>query len=178
MPGTVGHWTAWTADCARYPRGSLLTQPALWAIGMYRFGQWTRVCPRMVRPAVHAIYFVGYSIVRLVTGIDIPRGAEIGPGLMIHHFGGVIVNPRAVVGARCTLRHGVTIGSRTDDGGVPRVGDDVDLGAYAQVLGQVHVGNGARIGAMTVVLQDVPEGATVVGIPGRVLERRIERDRA
>lgn len=162
----------WRQDRSRYPKGSWINQPALWAIGVYRFGRWTYRAPRPLRIAAHALYFALYSAVRLATGIDIPRSVRVGPGLMIHHFGGVIVNPQAVIGARCTLRHGVTIGSKMDGGPVPVIGDNVVFGAYAQVLGDIHVGDNSTIGAMTVILRDVPAGAIAVGIPGRILGGR------
>ena len=75
------------------------------------------------------------------------------------------------IGRNCTLRQGVTIGNRHDDGGVPVVEDDVDFGAYAQVLGPVRIGRGAKIGAMSVVLSDVPAGATAVGIPAKIVSK-------
>ena len=71
--------------------------------------------------------------------------------------------------ANCVLRHGVTIGNRVDGGPVPVLEDNVDLGAYAQILGGVRIGRGARIGAMSVVLSDVPADATAVGAPARVI---------
>jgi len=74
-----------------------------------------------------------------------------------------------VIGSNCTLRQGVTIGNRTEGGAVPVIEDDVEFGAYAQVLGGIRLGNGCKIGAMSVVLQDVPPGATAVGIPARVI---------
>jgi serine O-acetyltransferase len=67
------------------------------------------------------------------------------------------------------MRQGVTIGNRHDDGGSPVLGDEVDLGAYAQILGEVRVGNRCRIGAMAVVLTNIPDGATAVGQPARVV---------
>lgn len=72
------------------------------------------------------------------------------------------------MGARCVLRHGVTLGAR-DESGPPRLGDDVVIGAYAQILGAISVGDGAKIGAMAVVLKDVPAGVTVVGNPARAI---------
>nr|WP_228494562.1 hypothetical protein [Clavibacter sp. VKM Ac-2873] len=66
------------------------------------------------------------------------------------------------------MRHGVTIGAKNGDD-VPVIGDDVQVGAFAQILGPIHVGDGSTVGAMTLVLRDVPAGATVVGVPGRVL---------
>lgn len=160
----------WAADLARYPRGSLLVQPALWAIGIYRFGRWTLDCEPLVRKPAHAAYFVLYSAVRLLTGIDIPRSVIIGPGLMIHHFGGIIVNPQVRMGPHCTLRHGVTLGNRTGDDDVPVLGQGVEVGAYAQILGRVKVGDGATVGALSLVLSDVPPNCTAVGSPARVIE--------
>ncbi|MGG6380032.1 serine O-acetyltransferase [Paenarthrobacter sp. NEAU-H11] len=90
---------------------------------------------------------------------------------MIHHFGGIIIHPSSVIGAHCVLRHGVTIGAR-DKSGPPTLGDNVVVGAYAQLLGSIHIGDGARIGAMAVVLHDVPTGATVVGNPARIITPR------
>ncbi|MBD8023740.1 serine O-acetyltransferase [Microbacterium gallinarum] len=157
------------ADRARYGRWAWVQQPALWAIAVYRFGRWTRSAPLPLRPVVHAIYYTLYSVVRLATGIDIPRSVTIGPGLMIHHFGGIIINPQARLGAGCTLRQGVTIGTRVSDFDVPTVGDRVEFGAYAQVLGDVQIANDARIGALSVVMCDVGEGMTAVGIPARLI---------
>ena len=83
-----------------------------------------------------------------------------------------------MIGANCTLRQGVTIGNRHDGGPSPVLEDDVELGAYAQVLGGVRVGRGAKVGAMSVVLRDVPPGAVAVGIPARIIERGPARDGA
>jgi len=95
--------------------------------------------------------------------------ARIGPGLRIYHFGNIFIHSQVVIGRNCTLRQGVTIGNRVSDGPAPLIEDDVDFGAYAQVLGNVRIGSGAKIGAMTVVLCDVPAGATAVGVPARIL---------
>ncbi|HCE07750.1 MAG TPA: serine acetyltransferase, partial [Oxalobacteraceae bacterium] len=71
--------------------------------------------------------------------------------------------------SNCTLRQGVTIGNRQEGGPVPVLGDEVELGAYAQVLGGIRIGHGCKIGAMAVVLCDVPDGATAVGAPARII---------
>jgi serine O-acetyltransferase len=99
----------------------------------------------------------------------LPVDARIGPGLRIYHFGNIFIHSATIIGRNCTLRQGVTIGNRLPDGPAPVLGDDVELGAYAQVLGDVRIGNGAKIGAMTVVLCDVPAGATAIGIPARIV---------
>jgi serine O-acetyltransferase len=109
-------------------------------------------------------------VVETLTGISQPKSVEVGPGLRNWHFGNIFIHPDAVLGAACTLRHGVTIGNRHEGGPVPVLEDDVELGAYAQILGGVRIGRGARIGAMSVVLCDVPPGATAVGNPARILE--------
>jgi serine acetyltransferase/O-antigen/teichoic acid export membrane protein len=157
----------WEKDRARYDRTAWLTQPSLWAIAVYRFGRRLEGYPSLPRQAAHGLYFVAYSVVRLITGIDIPRGARIGGGLMIHHFGGVVIHPRAVIGTDCTMRHGVTVGAR-DASGPPVVGNRVTIGAYAQLLGSVDIGDDCRIGAMSVVLADVsPCLVSMVRLPAR-----------
>lgn len=161
----------WTVDKARYGHHPWLLQPSFWAVGVYRFGRWTRTSPRPIRRIAHSAYFVAYSFIRLATGIDIPRSVAIGPGLLIHHFGSIIVHPQSRIGSGCTMRQGVTIGLREDDGSPPIIGDDVVIGAHAQILGNIRIGHGAKIGAMALVLTDVPPGATAVGVPARIIVR-------
>lgn len=162
----------WIADLARYPARPFLREQSIWAIAVYRFGR--RVDARRRGPVkwvLSKFYWAVYRVVETLTGITLPKECTIGPGLRIWHFGNIIVHSNSIIGAGCTIRHGVTIGSRRDDGPAPVLGDDVDLGAYAQVLGGIHVGSHSRIGAMTLVLKDVPPGATVVGNPGRIVAR-------
>lgn len=149
-----------------------LLQPGYWAIRVYRFGRYSLQFRGIRGKFLHAQYFLLYSAVRLVTGIDIPRTVEIGPRLMIHHFGGIIIHPQARIGADCVLRHGVTIGQRREDGGVPVIGDNVTFGAYTQVYGPIQVGSGATLAAMAVVMDDVAPGTTVIGAPARPVGRR------
>jgi len=160
------------AERALYGRHAWLLQPSYWAVRVYRFGRSTVGRRTVMAPVMHAVYFLLYSVVRLATGIDIPRSVEIGPRLMIHHFGGIIIHPQARIGSDCVLRHGVTVGERIERGGVPVIGNGVVFGAYTQVLGQITVGDGARLGTMSVVLRDVPAGRTAVGVPARILEEQ------
>ena len=160
----------WRADLVRYPPRPFLKEQSIWAIWMYRIGRriylkrdsaWGRLAMRL--------YWLPFRIIETAVGITLPVSADIGPGLRIWHFGNIIVHPDAVIGANCTLRQGVTIGNRQNDGAVPRIGNNVEFGAYAQVLGGVSIGNNCKIGALSVVLCDVPDNATAVGIPARIV---------
>jgi serine O-acetyltransferase len=161
-------------DLARYPSRPFLKEQSVWAIFIYRFGR--RVFnrrPGLVRNVQLKFYWLLFRLVETVTGISLPLEAQIGPGLRIHHFGNIFINSNVIIGRNCTLRQGVTIGNRVDDGPSPVVEDDVEFGAYAQAFGGIHIAKGAKIGAMSVVLCDVPAGATAVGIPAQVIEKRL-----
>ena len=160
----------WQADLQRYPPQPFLREQSAWALWVYRFGRRNdRRKPGLRRKLGGRLYWFLYRITETLTGIGIPKGVQIGPGLRIHHFGGIFIHQDVKIGARCTLRQGVTIGNRHENGPVPIIEDDVEFGAYAQVLGGVRIGRGARIGAMAVVLQDVPAGAAAVGVPARIV---------
>jgi serine O-acetyltransferase len=160
----------WQADLARYPKRPWLKEQSIWAIAVYRFGRRNdRRKPGPVRWALERFYWLAFRVTETLTGISIPKSVRVGPGLRIYHFGNVVVHADAVIGANCVLRHGVTIGNRHEGGPVPVLGDGVELGAYAQVLGGVRIGSGAKVGAMSVVLCDVPAEATAVGNPARVI---------
>lgn len=103
----------------------------------------------------------------VVTGADIPLNSRIEGGLMLPHPNGIVIHPDASIGPNCLLFQQVTVG--VAHGGVPRIEGHVDIGAGAKVLGAVTVGAHARIGANAVVVNDVPPGATAVGIPARVV---------
>jgi serine O-acetyltransferase len=111
---------------------------------------------------------------RFVTGVEIHPGAEIGQRFFIDHGMGVVVGETSKVGDDVTLYQGVTLGGTSLEKGKrhPTIGDGVIIGSGAQVLGPLNVGNGARIGANAVVLQDVPQGATMVGIPAKIVMGR------
>ncbi|MDR0673405.1 MAG: serine O-acetyltransferase [Zoogloeaceae bacterium] len=112
------------------------------------------------------------AISRWLTGIEIHPGAVIGRRFFIDHGMGVVIGETAVVGDDVTLYHGVTLGGVSWEGGKrhPTLGDRVTVGAGAKILGPITVGAGARIGSNAVVTRDVPENATAVGIPARVLD--------
>lgn len=167
----------WQADLQRCGmRRPLLKEQSLWALWVYRLGRRIDCRPHgFAKRAWTSVYWLLFRATETMTAISLPKSASIGPGLRIWHFGGIFIHPQATIGANCTLRQGVTIGNREEDGPVPVIGDNVEFGAYAQVLGGVRIGNGCRIGALSVVLQDVPDGATAVGVPARIIMPREER---
>ena len=157
----------------RYPLRPFLREQSSWAVWVYRFGR--RVNRRREGPVkwlLDRTYWLLYRVTETLLGIGLPKSVSVGPGLRIWHFGNIFIHPAVVIGANCTLRQGVTIGNRHNDDQVPVIGDNVEFGAYAQVLGGVRVGNNCKIGAMSVVLCDVPDGATAIGIPARIIPSR------
>src|SRR5712672_4230877 len=111
---------------------------------------------------------------RFLTGIEIHPGAKIGRRVFIDHGMGVVIGETAELGDDCTLYHGVTLGGTTWNRGKrhPSLGNGVVIGAGAKLLGPISVGDRARIGSNAVVVKDVPPGATAVGIPARIVEKK------
>ncbi len=122
---------------------------------------------------------LGSHLARFLTGIEIHPGASIGRRFFIDHGMGVVIGETSRIGDDCTLYHGVTLGGTSWQKGKrhPTLEDNVVVGAGAKVLGPITIGAGARIGSNAVVVKDVPAGATVVGIPGRVVGARDEKVR-
>ncbi|MDX8355453.1 serine O-acetyltransferase [Cognatiyoonia sp. IB215182] len=116
-------------------------------------------------------------LARMVTGIDIHPGAKIGPGFFIDHGAGVVIGETAEIGCDVTLYHGVTLGGVSWNGGKrhPTLEDRVMVGAGAKILGPICVGADARVGANSVVVEEVPPEATVVGIPARIVQSATPR---
>ncbi len=146
-------WFKW------HPSRSLLASIRSWQRARDSRAPWAPLLRKWA-----ALRHVFWSV---VTASDIPLNCRLGGGLLLPHPTGVVIHPDAQIGPNCLLFQQVTIGSA--HGGVPRIGGHVDIGAGAKVIGPIHVGDHACIGANAVVVKDVPAGATVVGIPARVV---------
>jgi serine O-acetyltransferase len=148
----------------------LLCYPGLHAVLGHRVAHWlyNRHCYVLARVVSHAS--------RLVTGIEIHPGAKIGRRLFIDHGSGVVIGETAEIGDDVLLYQGVTLGGTGGERGKrhPTIGDRVVIGAGAAILGNIELGPDVKVGAGSVVVHSVPAGATVVGIPGRVVKARSE----
>lgn len=145
----------------------ILAYSGVHALLFHRFSHWLyennlRTIPRLIS-----------QLARFITGIEIHPGAEIGCGFFIDHGMGVVIGETAEIGDYVTLYQGVTLGGTGKERGKrhPTIGNNVVIGAGAKVLGAITIGDDAKIGAGSVVLKDVPENSTVVGIPGRIVNR-------
>lgn len=147
------------------------TRPGFRALAIYRFGVWRRGQPAAIRALVGFPYRALHRFARNLYGIELPDTARIGRRVVIEHQSGIVIHGGAVIGDECTLRQNVTIGNRRRRSPLdaPTLGNRVDVGAGAKILGCVDIGDDAIIGANAVVLDHVPAGATAVGIPARIV---------
>ncbi len=151
----------------------ITTYPGVHALLMHRFSHWLWKAD---------FYWAGRffsHLGRWLTGIEIHPGATIGRRVFIDHGMGVVIGETAVIGDDCTLYHGVTLGGTSWNKGKrhPTLENGVVIGAGAKILGPITVGKNAKIGSNAVVVKDVPENATAVGIPARILEEEKSKQR-
>jgi serine O-acetyltransferase len=146
-----------------------------WVMIVYRFGRWRyRVRPAPLRRLLNIIYNVLYKIVQIITGIELPCEVKLGRNFIIDHFGGIVISGYAKFGDNCRIRNGVVIGLRhVEDKRAPTIGDNVDIGTGAKLLGPIRIGNNVLIGANAVVMIDVPDNCIAVGVPAVVKPRGI-----
>jgi serine O-acetyltransferase len=130
-----------------------------------------RVAHRLWRWRLRWLARLVSQLARWFTGIEIHPAAKIGRRLFIDHGMGVVIGETAEIGDDCTLYHGVTLGGTTwlKEKRHPTLGNSVVIGAGAKILGPITIGDNARVGSNSVVVKDIPAGATVVGIPGRIV---------
>ena len=147
-----------------------------WVLLIYRFGRWRYgVRPAILRKAFSLVYKVLYKLAQIVTGIEMPCEVVIGRNFVIDHFGGIVVSGYARFGDDCRIRNGVVVGlRRVEEVCAPLIGNNVDIGAGAKLLGNIRIGNNVVIGAKAVVLIDVPDDSIAVGVPAVVRPRKGE----
>lgn len=145
----------------------LLLYPGIKALFLHRIAHWLFLKQIPFFPRMFT------ELGRLLTGIDIHPGAKIGKHCIIDHGMGLVIGETAEIGDNAILYQGVTLGGTTLSHGKrhPTLGNCVVVGAGAKVLGNIQIGEGVRIGANSVVIEDVPAHCTVVGIPARIIQR-------
>ena len=150
-----------------------LTQQGLWALMQYRAASavYRSSLPSLLKRPLLMAMVVWQKLIEVITGIYLPYSAEIGNGLYIGHFSHIVLSGDVVMGCNCLLSQGVTIGVswRGENRGSPVIGDWVYFGANATVAGKIRIGNDVVIGANSLVVSDVPEACTVIGVPAQVV---------
>jgi serine O-acetyltransferase len=159
-----------------WTHGRQISRQGLWAMALYRYGRWRYAIRwRWLRMPFSILYKVLKPISEVLTGIELPCEVTLGRRFRIDHFGGIIISGDAVFGDDCVIRNGVTVGLRhTGHRGAPILGNRVDIGAGAKILGAIRIGDDVLIGANAVVIGDVPSNSIAVGVPARVLPRKPE----
>lgn len=163
-------WQQWRSDWRAH--GCDWTKPGFRAVCVHRFGVWRMtVQSPVLRAPLSLLYRMLYRHVRNGYGIELPYTVRLGQRVVIEHAGAIVIHGCAEIGDDSILRQGVTLGNRYLDQpfAAPRLGKRVNVGAGAKILGAVTIGDDAQIGANAVVLEDVPQGATAVGIPARLV---------
>ena len=150
-----------------------LTRQGLGVMLVYRFGRWRyTIQQRWLRLPFSFAYRILKLLSQILTGIDLPCEVQVGRRLIIEHFGDIIISGDTIIGDDVIIRNGVTIGlKRTGEMGAPIIGNRVDIGAGAKLLGAIRIGDDVVIGANAVVLQDIPANSLAVGVPARIKPR-------
>lgn len=145
-----------------------LRNPGVQVVGILRFGSWSKRQNILIKIVTEPLYFFSRGLTTIMYGIELYREAEIGEGLYITHFGGIIVSPQAKLGKNVTLSQGVTIGvsGQGEKRGVPIIGDNVYIASGAKIFGKITIGNNVKIGPNAVVHKSIPDNAVVVSYPG------------
>ena len=139
-------------------------------MAVYRFGRWKNTLPKPARWVAHKLYRAGFLATNFTIGCHVPDGVEMGEDTHFVHAKDVLMHPHVKLGNRVGMMHAVTLATTTDRPGLPVVGDDVFIGAGAVIVGPVKIGDGARIAPNSLVIQDVPAGATAIGVPARIVK--------
>lgn len=148
------------------------TRPGFRAVAVHRFGVWRmKIRSRLLRAPFSILYWMIYRKIRNGYGIELPYTVELGRRVVIEHQGAIVIHGACHIGNDSIIRQGVTLGNRHLNRPLdaPKLGERVNVGAGAVILGSVTIGDDATIGANAVVLSDVPSGHTAVGIPAKII---------
>jgi len=168
------------ADIKRYIKGPndkrniyVIFEQGLWAVIIYRFGRWVRgIRIPIISLLLKMIAFLLFKMAEIITGVSLPASAEIGKGFYAGHFGCIILHSDVKIGENCSIVSGVLIGTLgLGNTGVPVIGNNVYIGAGAKILGGIRIGSNVKIGANAVVITDVPDNVTAVGIPAKIINK-------
>ena len=170
---TLGLWQQIKEDWVAHGRD--WTKPGFRAVAVQRFGVWRMTLePKLLRAPFSILYRALYRKVRNVYGIDLPYTVKLGRRVIIEHQSAIVIHGNCCIGDDSIIRQGVTLGNRYLERPLeaPSLGERVNVGAGAKILGNVTIGDDANIGANAVVLSDIPSGQTAVGIPAKILARQ------
>lgn len=148
------------------------TKPGFRAVAVQRFGVWRMsIEPKILRAPFSILYRMLFRKIRNTYGIELPYTVKLGRRVIIEHQSCIVIHGNTVIGDDCIIRQGVTIGNRYLDRPLeaPKLGEKVNIGAGAKLFGNITIGDNVNIGANAVVLQDIPQGKTAVGIPAKII---------
>ncbi len=154
-----------------------LSRRGLWAMVPYRFGRWRyTIASPIIRKPLSLLYKTMKILSEIITHVELPCEASVGSRLRIEHAFDIVVSGDAILGDDVVLRNGVTIGLRHRGfRGSPCIGNRVDIGTGAKLLGAITIGDDVVIGANAVVLCDIPANSIAVGVPARIIKRKESR---
>jgi len=147
--------------------------PGYRVMKVYRFGRWRYgIKNSLIRKPFSLFYKIRFRKIIEKTGIELPCEVKVGKNFRIDHQSGIVISGYAEFGDNCVVRNGVTVGLKNVDTPIaPHIGNNVDIGAGAKILGNITIGDNVQIGANAVVLTDVPSNSLAVGIPARIIPR-------
>lgn len=150
-------------------KGDIFAQ-GFWVMLVYRFGGWRySIRRKWLRKPFSLLYKICFKITQILTGIELPCEVKLGENFIIDHFGSIVISGYTVIGDNCRVRTGVVIGLKhIEQPCAPVIGNNVDIGAGAKLLGDITIGNNVKIGANAVVLRDVPDNSIAVGVPAKI----------
>lgn len=175
----LGFWEQLKEDWIAHGRD--WTKPGFRAVAVHRFGVWRmNVQPKLLRAPLSILYRALYRKIRNTYGIDLPYTVQLGRRAIIEHQGAIVIHGYCSIGDDCIIRQGVTLGNRYLERpfDAPKLGNRVNVGAGAKILGNVTLGDDVNIGANAVVLKDIPPGKTAVGIPAKIISSTNSGDNA